>query len=172
MSIAPQIVSYLNDANIAYNLIHHKITKTAFDSAHSAHLPTSNVVKSVLLQDTVDNQYVVALVPANHRVNLAPVNKLLNRNLVLANFTDANKLFTDCSSGVVPGLVQAYNVELIWDLELKVQKDLYLEAGNHQHLIHVNNQQFMQLFEHYPSGLISSLMDYYASQKSPYERLH
>ena len=40
---------------------------------------------------------------------------------------------------------QAYNMNAIYDEELGRLKDIYLEAGDHETLIHLNREQFDKL---------------------------
>lgn len=160
MNIAPRLENYLNDSTVEYDVVHHAHTENSYDSACSANVASCSVVKAVILRDEFDGKYVVAMVPADHSVKVSRVNSNLNRSLVFADESEAHELFPDCEKGAIPGFGQAYNLELIWDEDLETQSKLYFEAGNHQDLIEIDNEQFKILFEHQPSGDISTPKEY------------
>ena len=165
MLVAPHVEKYLNKTHAHYEVIHHAYTTSAYDSARSMHIPAKNVAKAILLRDMNDGKYVVAVIPANHKIVLLAVNNELNREFTLAEESELTNVFDDCSLGAVPGLAQAYGLEVIWDDTLLKQKNLYFEAGNHEDMIHLDHKTFSQLFEHLPHAEISSereiKMDFY-----------
>ncbi len=163
MDIAPRLENYLTRTHTHYHLIHHPHSNTAYDSARLARLPSFSVVKGVMLQDQSDDQYFIAALPSDHKLNLPRVCSLLHRKLTLAEENASHRLFPDCICGAIPGFAQAYGIELIWDEELKMMTNLFFEAGNHEDLIHINHKQFMALFEQHPYGTISSIQAYSAA---------
>ena len=68
MSAATRLTNFLNLSQTPYRLVPHRHTETAADSAHAAHVPSTRVVKSVLLRDRADGHYLMALAPACNRV--------------------------------------------------------------------------------------------------------
>ena len=162
MSVSPRLENYLCQAHIDYDVVHHGFTDNAYDSACSASVPTSNVVKAVILRDRTDNKYVVAAIPATHKVSLPWINKELNRDLILANEDELKGLFPDCLPGAIPGLGQAYDIDMIWDDQLQAQRDLYFEAGNHEDLVHISREQFALLFKQQPHSVISLPSEQYS----------
>ena len=70
MSVANRLNNYLALSQTPYRLVPHHHTETAADSAHAAHIPSSRVVKSVLLRDRWNGRYLMALTPACNRVEL------------------------------------------------------------------------------------------------------
>ncbi len=155
MSVSSHLEKYLGQANANYDIVHHGFTNNAYDSACSARLPASDVVKAVLLKDQMDGKFVMAAIPASNKVNLTWVNRALNRFLAFASEDDIADQFPDCMPGAVPGMAQAYNLEMIWDNRLMERTDLYFEAGNHEELVHIQKDQFTQLFKHQPHDVIS-----------------
>ena len=87
----------------------------------------------------------------------------MNGDFELASESELAYFFDDCEIGAVPALGQAYGCEVVWDERLADQKDLYLESGDHENLIHLDNSAFMELMgdtEH----LTISCPDYEASE--------
>jgi len=48
----------------------------------------------------------------------------------------------------VPALGDAYQIKMLLDPSLTRQGDVYLEAGDHDHLIHMSMEQYMKLVPH------------------------
>jgi len=157
MAIARTLKSYLDRNNVKYDTVEHMPTETAIDSARKAHLPTHQVTKAVVLED--DNGYVVSVLPADHRLNLDWVNDELARNLELAPEDELPELFQDCKLGAVPALSEAYGLDVIWDDQLVEASDIYIEAGDHEHLIHMRGDAFQQLMAAQPHSVISTTDD-------------
>ncbi len=170
MLVAPRIENYLNETHTNYDVVHHGFTNTAYDSACSAHLSSKSVVKAVILRDTDDGKYVVAVIPASHKLKLSWVDRELNRRMELAEEIDMPQLFDDCLLGAIPGFAQAYGIELIWDDRLSTQSNLYFESGSHQDLIRITNKQFTTLFKFYPHATISTEKTHFWGDHSDVER--
>jgi len=145
MDIAPTLVKQLAQKGIAYDIMHHSYTNTSLNSAYSASVPTSQVVKSVLLED--DNGYVMALVPANQHVKINQLNMALNRNMTLASEYELRNLFIDCELGAIPPIGEAYGIETIVDYNLDDCNDVYIEGGNHTDLLHLSGSSFRKLMQ-------------------------
>ena len=62
-----------------------------------------------------------------------------------ASEEDAEGLFRDCDRGAVPALGQAYGVETIVDERLDRAPEIWLEAGDHERLVHLSGEQFHTL---------------------------
>lgn len=155
MSISTHQKSYLDQAHVHYDVISHAVTTSALQSAQAARLPISNVVKAVILKDQKTGDYVIAAIPASNKLKISWVNSEINRKLEMADETELTQLFPDCLLGAVPGFGQAYQLDIIWDDQLQQQRNLYFEAGNHQELIHISKQQFIDLFASQPHSVIS-----------------
>lgn len=153
MAIARTLIHYLKERDIGYQLVEHTHTPTAAASAHAAHLPTHQVAKAVVLKD--DGGYVVSVLPANHSLEIDWVNDALERKLDLACEEEFKMLFKDCEVGAVPALGEAYGLKVIWDDELAYTADIYIEAGDHEHLIWLERRDFKKLMSGLPHSIIS-----------------
>ena len=158
MAIAMTLKSYLDDLNIQYDTLEHPHTETAMDTARSAHIPLHQMTKAVVLED--DDGYVVSVLPSNNRLNLDWVKEELQRPVHLASEPELIGLFSDCETGAIPALSSAYGLEVIWDDHLKHVSDVYIEAGDHLHLIHLCGEDFRQIMADLPHSIISASEDY------------
>jgi Ala-tRNA(Pro) deacylase len=153
MAIAKTLMSYLQERGISYDLVEHKHTETAVESAHEANVPVHQVAKAVVLCD--DAGYVVSVLPASHSLEIDWVNQVLDRKLEMACEKEFSNLFADCEPGAVPALGEAYGVQVVWDDELAYTSDIYIEAGDHTHLIWLERRDFRKLMKDLPHTIIS-----------------
>jgi len=158
MAIASTLKSYLDAHSVHFEMVEHAHTESAIDSAKSAHIPPHQMAKAVVLED--DDGYIVSVVPSNNRLNLGWVNEELERDLKLATEQELKSLFRDCATGAIPALSEAYGLKVIWDDQLKHASDIYIEAGDHEHLIHLRGEDFRQLMERLPHSVISAGKEY------------
>lgn len=142
MSIAPQLRQYLDEAKADYDIIDHRPTQSALDSARSANIPARCVAKAVLL-DTADDDHLLAVVPADRKVELSELRSELGSKPRLASEAEIGTVFRDCEVGAVPPV--GYGVTTIVDDSLDQQKDVYFEAGDHKSLIHMTRGEFTRL---------------------------
>jgi Ala-tRNA(Pro) deacylase len=153
MAIAQTLINFLNERNISFYTVEHEHTETARDSARSAHVPAYQVAKAVVLQDAAG--FVVSVLPADRKLELDWVNEILERNLKLASESTLKELFKDCEPGAVPALSEAYGIKVVWDDQLNYMSDIYIEAGDHEHLICLERNDFRELMSSYPHTVIS-----------------
>ena len=158
MAVAITLKSYLDRHHVDYDTVEHAHTVSAVDSAKSAHVPPHQMAKAVVLED--ESGYIVSVVPSNNRLNLGWVNEELQRDLRLATEDELKPLFEDCKTGAVPALSEAYGLNVIWDDQLKHASDIYIEAGDHKHLIHLNGDYFRSLMSLLPHCVISAGKEY------------
>lgn len=143
MSLAPRIERYLQDQHVNYRRINHPYAETAMGCAIAAQVPPERVAKAVLLSD--DEGFYMALIPSNKQLDINAVNMATNRLLDLAPERDVKLMFDDCRPGAVPTLGMAYRIPVIFDDSLADQPECYMEAGDHESLVKVDKNAFMQM---------------------------
>jgi len=153
MAIATTLMNYLKERGVDFKTVEHAHSATAMETARTAHLPAHQVAKAVVLRD--DKGYVVSVLPANHSLEINWVNEELDRSLELAEEKEFKALFEDCETGAVPALGDAYGIQVIWDDELQYTADVYIEAGDHEHLIWLERRDFRSLMSSLPHTIIS-----------------
>jgi len=153
MGIAASVQDYLTREHVQFNTIRHARTRDSSRTAQSASVPGDRLAKCVLLED--DNGYLMAVIPATHKVDLGAVHRELNRELGLATERELADLFKDCEPGAIPPLGQAYGIDMVVDRSLVDTPDVYFEAGDHTSLIHVSGGDFLKLVADSPQRSIS-----------------
>jgi Ala-tRNA(Pro) deacylase len=143
MAIAITLKEYLQNHGISYDIIDHRRTDSTLNSAEAAHVPGDRMAKSVLLGD--DESYLLAVLPATHRLEMGQLTALTGRKLTLITEDELQLAFTDCETGAVPPTGIPYGIETLVDSSLLKQPDLYFESGDHGKLIHITSEKFKAL---------------------------
>lgn len=143
MAIAMTFKQYLDQRGVPYEVVSHPRTYSSMRTAEAAHVPGHRLAKSVILED--DKGYVMAVVPSNRQLRLRSVSDRLHRELRLASEPEIGTLFKDCDVGAIPPVGPAYGLETLVDDTLAREPDVYLEAGDHEELIHVSHDVFIDL---------------------------
>jgi Ala-tRNA(Pro) deacylase len=146
MSIAQTVTRFLDDQHARYDLLQHEHTESAAQSAIAAHVPISQMAKAVVLKDE-DGNHLMALLPATNKLRVDQLREMLHRDYRLVSETELGSLFQDCEQGAVPAFGQAYGMDIVWDSHLLDAADVYTEAGDHEQLIHMDRDQFLNLME-------------------------
>ena len=135
---------FLDQHMIPFDLVAHPHTQTSAEIARATGVSPSRVAKGVLL-DGVGCQ-MVAMIPADQEVHLGKLGLDHGVEFSLADEASVSKLFWECEPGVVPGLPNAWGVEMVWDDALMTQPDIYLEAGDHERLLHIETRYLREAF--------------------------
>ena len=153
MSIATSVRSYLAREGVRYDTLEHAYTRDSMHSAQAAHIRGDRLAKCVVLED--DRGFLMAVIPATHKVDLGALHRALNRNLGLATERELIELFKDCEPGALPPLGPAYGIDTILAECLAEPPDIYFEAGDHQVLVHMRGSEFLRAMEKVPRARIS-----------------
>ncbi|WP_036230793.1 aminoacyl-tRNA deacylase [Marinobacterium jannaschii] len=153
MTISSTLSGYIHQKAGNYDVIAHSCSESAVESASLADLPLKQVAKAVVLHD--QDHYMMAVIPSMNKLMLPQLQQMLGRRLQLASEEELAPLFSDCEKGAVPAIGQAFGLPPVWDDQLAESEDIYVEAGDHRHLIHLKKKQFMELMRNKPHGEIS-----------------
>lgn len=145
MAIAKTLEKHLQKTDIAYELVTHPHTQASMETAERAHVPGDALAKGVVLRD--GSGFLLAVVPSDYHIELATLNKLLERDLAFVPEEELTQIFPDAELGAIPPIGSAYSINTIWDPEtsLGVQDHVYFEAGDHETLVRVTGEHFHQL---------------------------
>lgn len=134
---------YLRASGVEYQMVTHTASESTEATAQAAHVPQDHIAKGILLRD--ESGPVLAVVPGHQWLRVHAVQELLNRPVELAAEEELAAVFTDCSLGAVPPLGPAYGLETVVDLQLFDLSHVFMEAGDHQHLVVLGTDDFAQL---------------------------
>lgn len=153
MAIANTLREYLDYVGVPFELIAHPHTSSSNRSAAAAHVPGDQMAKSVVLRN--DHGYLMAVIPATHRLDLDRVEQQLHRQFDLVEEQTLHELFFDCETGSVPPLGEAYGVKVMYDECMANSADIYFEGGDHSDLVHISGDDFRNLMSGCVRGKIS-----------------
>jgi Ala-tRNA(Pro) deacylase len=156
MPISTTLKDCLRSKGSQYETLLHAHTHNSMETAEAAHIPGDRLAKTVLLEDAFG--YVAAVLPSTHHLRLAQLSAKTGRHLMLVKEADLRELFKDCEVGALPPVCTAYGVETYLDESLTQQPDIYFEAGDHQALIHMRIDQFLDLMDNAETGRFSHRM--------------
>ncbi|KHF25865.1 aminoacyl-tRNA deacylase [Solemya velum gill symbiont] len=143
MAIATRLEEFLDSNSLSYDINAHEHAETGMRNAEAAHLPGDIVAKSVLLKD--GDNYMLVVLPATHMLDLGQLHRKLDRHVGLATEEEVAQVFSDCQVGAIPPTGLLYDIDTIVDEALLSQPEIYFEAGDHEHLIHMQRDDFGKL---------------------------
>jgi Ala-tRNA(Pro) deacylase len=141
--MSPTLRRYLAAEAIQYDEIPHQPTMTSTRTAEACHVSGDRLAKAIVLRR--DGGYMLAVLPASHHLRLADLRDRLGDDIDMANEHEVNRLFTDCAHGAVPAVGRCYGLDVIIDDSIEAQPEIYMEAGDHQTLLHLSQAQFARL---------------------------
>lgn len=144
MAMAMTLQSYLQHSDASYEVVPHPHSANSRETAMVAHIPTNRLVKSVILGDDM-GAYMMAVLPANYQVGVGRLGLHYGRKLHLASEREVEALFSDCETGAIPAVGQAYGLMTVIEEEVSRGADVYFEAGDHEELVHMGTDSFLDL---------------------------
>ncbi len=148
MNALHKIERYLDEHLIPFDIVAHPHTQTSAETARAAGIDASRLAKGVLLEG--HDCQMVAMIPADQEIHLGKLGLDHGVEFSLADEKSVGALFSDCEPGVIPGLPNAWGVEIVWDDALMAKPDIYLEAGDHERLVHVETRYLREMFDDAP----------------------
>jgi Ala-tRNA(Pro) deacylase len=154
MPIAPTLHKYLAAENIHYDEIPHVLTMSSARTAQACHVSGDRLAKAIVLRR--NGGFMLAVLPASHHLTLSELRDRFGDRIDMANETEVNRLFADCAHGAVPAVGACYGLDVIVDDGIDAQPEIYMEAGDHETLLHLNHAQFARLNANALHGRISA----------------
>lgn len=143
MAVAMTLQEYLDRWGVEYDVLRHRHSSSSLETAEAAHIPGGKLAKCVMTEDY--RGYLMVVVPADHQVAFDLLDEALDRHLELATEEELEDLFSDCETGAIPPLGEAYGIEVALDESLANCDEVFFEAGNHSELIHLSGEDFRDL---------------------------
>ncbi|MAG32428.1 MAG: aminoacyl-tRNA deacylase [Deltaproteobacteria bacterium] len=143
MAIAKRLERYLEAAGVDYEVLPHPRSEYSAQTARRSRVPLHCLAKPVLLED--EDGYLMAIVSAARRVDVERLGAQLNRQLELATEAEVDNLFHDCEDGAMPPLGMPYRIPTVYDDSLSGLAEVYFEAGDHDDVVHMSGDAFLEL---------------------------
>lgn len=135
---------FLDENDIKYISIMHSMAFTATDIAKSAHIPSRELAKTVIIN--VDNELAMAVIPANYKLNLNILKETLDtQNIQLAKEPDFTPRFNDCEVGAMPPFGCLYDMNVYVAESLSEDDKIAFNAGSHLEVIQMDYKDYENL---------------------------
>jgi Ala-tRNA(Pro) deacylase len=154
MAISPTLHKFLAAENIEYDEIPHVLTMSSARTAQACHVSGDRLAKAIVLRR--DSGYMLAVLPASHHLSLADLKARLGDDVAMASESEIDRLFADCAHGAVPAAGICYGLDVIVDDSIQAQPEIFIEAGDHETLLHLGRTQFARLTANALHGSISA----------------
>jgi Ala-tRNA(Pro) deacylase len=138
--IPDQIKSYRDRTGIPFRASTHPYGVTAQRTAEMAHVSGKTFGKAVVLRQ--GEQYVLAIVPADERIDLSALRDLIGPNVDLASEAEMSRLFPGCEEGAMPPLGGLYGLPVVADACLAKQETITMNGGTHTDVIELRWEDF------------------------------
>jgi Ala-tRNA(Pro) deacylase len=129
MQIPKQLINYLNESGVAYEILQHPEAVTAQRVAEAEHVKARQQAKVVMVKS--DQQHLMTVIPADRRIDLQKVEKLTGKPASLETEQDFKSIFPDCAVGAMPPFGILYGLPTYVDRRLTQEEYIVFEAGTH-----------------------------------------
>lgn len=147
MTMPTRLDSYLLEHQIQFETVYHNHSLSSLHSAVEADIPPLNIAKGVVLEDH-EGRHLMAVLPASSKISIAVLNEALHASYRLVKEHDVYKLFKDCEHGAIPPVGEPYHMSVVCDSTLMALDFVYLESGDHETLIKLDQKAFRSLMSH------------------------
>lgn len=153
VKIPAKIKGYLDKNKYKYDIIEHRTTYTAWDTAQTEKVKPQEVGKALVLK--ADKEIIVALLPANRNLDKQKFLKILNAGRKKQGLKSAKKIEWAKEAwmkknipgkvGAVPPFRELLKLDIYIDNLLTKNKKIYLGSGEYDASIRVSTSQYMKV---------------------------
>ena len=141
---AKRLQEFLDSHNVKYVTISHSMAFTAIDIAKSAHVPTKEMAKIVVIK--LAGGYGMVVLPASYRVDLEILKEAFKtEDVELAGENEFSRLFPDCEVGAMPPFGNLYDMDVYLAEPLTENEDIAFNAGSHSETVKMAYSDFERL---------------------------
>lgn len=130
-----KVAEYLAGEGVAFQMLEHPRTSSAFADARATHRRPESVGKTVVLRDL--EGYVLAIVPASQRLDLRKLREVLgaSRKLQLVDEAEMGQEFPQFEVGAIPPCGGTLPAAEVVDRRLLDEDRIVCASGDHKHSI-------------------------------------
>lgn len=137
---------FLDNNDIKYVSIMHSMAFTAVEIAKSAHIPSKEMAKTVIVKN--GDSLAMAVVPANYKVKLNLLRQALGSdNIKLADEREFTQRFPDCEVGAMPPFGNLYDMEVYVAESLTEDAKISFNAGSHSEIIQMDYSDYERIVQ-------------------------
>lgn len=145
MSIPKKIQNHLDKNKVKYDVLAHKCVFTAYDLANTTKRKLSEIAKTLLVK--ADARYVLVVLPAHYRLDLAKLKKVLKaKKVTIARENVMQKVFK-VKPGAMTPFGTLHKTEVLVDKALTKTKEAIFSAGSFTDSLKMKVKDFVDLEE-------------------------
>lgn len=148
--LAHNVRQVLDAHHVRYREVSHEARFTAQEAAEAAHVSGKRFAKTVVLRLLGDNgfsQYVMAVLPANEKVDLDRLAHLLGSRAVLASEKEIAALLPGIEAGAIPPLGELADLPVIVDRHLAETGWIVFHGGRLTSLVEMRWEAYRAMVE-------------------------
>jgi Ala-tRNA(Pro) deacylase len=135
---------FLDRYGIEYVTVQHSPAYTAMAVAASAHVPVTEMAKTVMID--VDGEMAMAVLPASSQVDFDLLKDALGaKHVALVHERNFKDRFPDCASGAMPPFGNLYGMPVYVSDALGVDQYIAFSAGSHREVVIMAYSNFERL---------------------------
>ena len=144
---AAVVARFLEQAGVAHELLEHEPTYSSLDEAGAVHADARHSAKTLVLHD--QGGWRIAVLPANHRLDLDRARRLLGgtRHLRLAGEDEMAAAFPAFEVGALPPVGPMLPLPEVIDVRLLYREHIVCAGGDHQHAVRLDPRDLIRLAE-------------------------
>jgi Ala-tRNA(Pro) deacylase len=143
MKVPSRLTEFLKQSGVKYRLIHHPVAYTAQELAAIEHVKGRQHAKVVVVK--AGNEYVMLVLPADHRIELERVAEVTGQAATLATEDELRTLFPDCEPGTMAPFGHLYGLRTLVDESLVSAGNIVFEAGTHADAVRMEYADYERL---------------------------
>jgi len=143
MSIPAKVTAYLTKAKVQFDVIAHRTVFTAYDLASTLREKLETIGKTLLVK--ADKRYVLVVLPANRRVDLAKLKTVLQaKKITIATENDMVRELK-VKPGAITPFGTLHKLEVVVDATLLKAKSILLGAGSFTESLRLKVKDFVKI---------------------------
>lgn len=141
-----KLKEYLDNHGVKYVIISHSLAYTTAEIAHSAHIPTKQMAKTVIVR--IDGRFCMAVLPASYKVDLHLLRDITGAKKVeLAAEDEFAFMFHGCELGAMPPFGNIYGMDVYVSDHLAAEEEIAFNACSHRELVKLAYKDFETLVQ-------------------------
>ncbi len=145
MEIPKQLIDYLNQSKVEYEILHHIEAVTAQRIAQAEHVKGRHQAKVVMIRS--GDEHLMMVLPADHQIDLEKVEKVVGKPVSLDRENEFKALFPDSAIGAMPPFGNLYGLPTFVDTHLAAQDYIVFEAGTHTDAIIMSYRDYEKIVQ-------------------------
>jgi Ala-tRNA(Pro) deacylase len=143
--ISTKLEEYLAQEGVSYTRHAHAPAYTSMEIAHAAHIPGSEMVKSVILKAD-ESRLIMAVLSASNTANLDVLREEIGCDVLrLASESEFRDAFPTCKVGAMPPFGNLFGIPTYCDSALARNREIEFNAGTHDETIRMASAEYMRL---------------------------